>query len=251
MNTLVSASFTQGQAYRMKFDLHIHTHFSRTKRWGSASLIEPKQLLDHAVQIGLDGLAVTDHDQIDGSRLVAELASHWGLIAIPGVEVSSRGGHILALGVTEIIPKGLSPAETIDRIHEQGGIAVAAHPLNFVVSLRRHEIISLPLDALETHNARSPRNRKVARLHRRLPLGQTGGSDAHSIAEIGGGITDVPGTFTSYQQILHEIKADRAHASGLRPRYTQLARVCLHTVTKQKKEQIKRRIMVRLGFDAA
>jgi len=240
-----------GQAYRMKFDLHIHTHFSKTKRWGSASLIEPKQLLDHAVQIGLDGLAVTDHDQIDGSLLVAELASHWGLIAIPGVEVSSRGGHILALGVSGMIPKGLSAAETIDCIHEQGGIAVAAHPLNFVVSLRRSEIISLPLDALETHNARSPRNCRASRLYRRLPLGQTGGSDAHSIAEIGGGITEVPGRFTCYQQVLHEIKADRAHASGRQPRYAQLARACLHTVTTQKKEQIKRRIMIRLGFDAA
>ena len=251
MEVLVLASFTRGRAYRMKFDLHIHTHFSKTKRWGSASLIEPKQLLDHAVQIGLDGLAVTDHDEIDGSLLVAELASHWGLIAVPGVEVSSRGGHIIALGVTEMIPKGLSPADTIDRIHELGGIAVAAHPLNFVVSLRRHEIIGLPLDALETHNARSPSNRKASRLHRRLPLGQTGGSDAHSIDEIGGGITEVPGTFTSYQQILHEIKADRAYSTCHPPRYTQLARACLHTVTTQKKDQIRRRIMVRLGFDAA
>jgi len=242
---------TKGQVYRMKFDLHIHTHFSRTKHWGSASLIKPKQLLDHAVRIGLDGLAVTDHDQMDGSLLVAELAPHWGLIAIPGIEVSTRDGHVLALGVTEMIRKGLSAEETIHCIHEQGGIAVAAHPLNLVVSLRQDEIIGLPLDALETHNARSPRNRKALRLYRRLRLGQTGGSDAHSIAEIGGGITEVRGRFTCYQQVLHEIKADRAHASGRQPRYTQLARACIHTVTTQKKEQIKRRIMVRLGFDAA
>ena len=235
----------------MKLDLHIHTQFSKTKRWGSASLIEPRQLLDKAVAIGLDGLAVTDHDQIDGSLLVAELAPYWGLVAVPGVEVSSREGHILALGVTEPIPKGLSAEDTIGRIHEQGGIAVAAHPLNFLVSLRRHHIVGVPIDALETHNARSLRNRKVASLHRSLRVGQTGGSDAHSIAEIGNGITEVPGSCSDYKPILAHIRHNRAIAYGSRARYGKVARACIRTVAKQKKDRLKRRVLVGLGIYAA
>jgi len=235
----------------MKLDLHIHTRFSRTRRWGSASLIEPRQLLDKAVELGLDGLAVTDHDEIEGSLYVAELAPRWGLVAIPAIEVSSESGHILALGVTGIIPKGLPAWETIERIHEQGGIAVAAHPLNILVSLRKREIVRLPLDALETHNSRSPRNRKAAILYGRLNVGQTGGSDAHSIVEIGTSITEIPCHSSDYKHIIRMIRNDKAQVYGRRPRYGALARACIRTAAKQKKDKIKRRILYHLGIDAA
>jgi len=235
----------------MKLDLHIHTHFSRTKRWGSASLIEPRQLLDKAVEVGLGGLAVTDHDEIEGSLLVAELAPMWGLVAVPAMEVSSTAGHILALGVTRRIPKKLSPEETIDMIHDFGGIAVAAHPLNFVVSLNRREIVSLPIDAIETHNARSPRNRKAAKLYDRLSLGQTGGSDAHSIHEIGAGITETAADCSDYQQIINAIRNDKTLAYGRRARYGRIARACLHTAASQQKDRIKRRLLLHLGISAA
>jgi len=235
----------------MKMDLHIHTRYSRTKRWGSASLIEPRQLLDIAAELGLDGLAVTDHDEIDGSLIVAELAPAWGLVAVPGIEVSTTAGHILGLGVTRRIPRGLHPADVIDLIHEQGGIAVAAHPLNVVVSLRKKQILELPLDALETHNARSFRNRKTARLRADLLLGQTGGSDAHSIAEIGRGLTETRMRLTSYREVIDAIRKGKTFAHGTRTHYRQVARACIDTVARQKKESLKRRILVGLSMYAA
>ena len=244
----------------MKMDLHIHTRFSRTKRWGSASLIQPVQLLDRVAELGLDGLAVTDHDEIEGSLLVAKLAPGWGLVAVPGVEVSSAGGHILALGVTQMIPAGLPPADTIRIIHELGGIAVAAHPLNVVVSLRKNDIIALPVDALEVHNARSPRNRKAAKLRAMLRLGATGGSDAHAIAEVGAGITEIGGITeiagitetandcSDYRQVIEAIRSRRTFAHGTRARYRHIAHSCIHTAAKQKKDKIKERILVSLGI---
>ena len=235
----------------MKLDLHIHTRFSRTKRWGSASLIEPKQLLDKAVELGLDGLAVTDHDEIEGSLLVAELAPHWGLVAIPSIEVSSADGHILALGVCRMVPKGMSAVRTVEMIHELGGIAVAAHPLNILVSLRKSQILGIPIDALETHNARSPRNRKASSLYSSLCVGQTGGSDAHSIDEIGSGITELPVHCADYRHILQVIKQDNALAYGTLANYGDLARACIHTAATQKKDKLKRRILLRLGISAA
>jgi len=235
----------------MKMDLHIHTHFSRTKRWGSASLIEPKQLLDRIVELGLDGLAVTDHDEIEGSLLVAELAPQWGLLAVPGIEISAKGGHILGLGITEMVPKGLSPRETIERIHDLGGIAVAAHPLNIFVSLRLNDVISLPLDALETHNSRSLRNRKSSRLSYRLKIGQTGGSDAHSINEIGTGLTETPNRCKTYQDLITQVVKRHTVGHGRRGRYSRIARECIHTAAKQKREQIRDKVLVSLGIRVA
>jgi len=235
----------------MEADLHIHTSFSRTKRWGSASLIEPKQLLDKAVELGLGALAVTDHDEIEGSLLVAELAPEWGLVAVPGVEVSAAGGHILALGVTEMVPGNLSPAETIAVIHHLGGIAVAAHPLNVVVSLREKDILSLPLDAIETHNPRSPRNRKAAALSIRMRLGRTGGSDAHAISQVGAGITEIPDECSHYRQIIDAIRNRKTRAHGTRAPYRQIAHACIRTAAKQKKDEIKDRILVGLGISLA
>jgi len=235
----------------MKADLHIHTSFSRTKRWGSASLIEPAQLLDKAVELDLGALAVTDHDEIEGSLLVAELAPRWGLVAVPGVEVSTAGGHILALGITEMVPADLSPAETVAAIHDLGGIAVAAHPLNLVVSLREKDILSLPLDAVETHNPRSPRNRKARALSARARLGCTGGSDAHAISQVGTGITELPDECRHYRQVIEAIRSRKTRAHGIRAPYRRIAGACVRTVAKQKKDQIKGRILISLGIPAA
>jgi hypothetical protein len=235
----------------MKLDLHIHTRYSRTKRWGSASLIEPHQLLDTAVELGLDGVAVIDHDEIEGSLIVAQLASNWGLVAIPGIEITSKDGHILGYGITEAVPKGLSAAETIDRIHGLGGIAVAAHPLNMVMSLRKKQIVSLLLDALETHNSRSLRNRRTAELQRILPLGRTGGSDAHAIGEVGAGITELHTRVTDAAGVLAAVTRCKSIAHGAKSRYRTIARASIHTAATQKREHIKRRIFIGLGIPAA
>jgi len=235
----------------MRMDLHIHTLFSRTKRWGSASLIEPRQLLDKAVELGLGAIAVTDHDEIDGSLFVAELAHDWGIVAVPGVEISTAGGHILALGVADMIPAGLTPADTVAAVHERGGIAVAAHPLNVVVSLREKEIIALPLDAIETHNARSPRNHTAAALAGRLRIGCTGGSDAHAIDEVGAGITEMPGECADYREIIKAICDRKTFTHGTRARYRHIARASIRTAAKQKKARIKNRILLGLGISPA
>jgi len=235
----------------MKLDLHIHTCYSKTRRWGSSSLIEPRQLLDKAVELGLDGLAVTDHDELDGSLLVAETAPAWGLVAIPGVEISSADGHILAYGVSEPIPSGLPARDTIDLIHEQGGIAAAAHPMNIVVSLRRRDIYRLPLDALETHNPRSPLNRSTWRLCNRLQIGHTGGSDAHAINQVGMGITEIPFRCTSYGEVIDAICSLQSIAHGTRALLSEIARDCVLTAAVQKKNAIKERLRTALGLPAA
>ncbi len=110
-------------AVRGRADLHTHTNAS--DGWPT-----PLQLVEHASRRAhLDVIAVTDHDTIQGAVRAAEHAARRSkLHVIVGEEVSSRDGHIIGLFLEKRVPPGLSAAATIHTIHEQGGIAIAAHP---------------------------------------------------------------------------------------------------------------------------
>jgi predicted metal-dependent phosphoesterase TrpH len=164
---------------RMKLDIHIHSSYSD-------GVNTPQEIIDYAKSIGLDGLAITDHDSVEGSLIALEYDSK-DFRVIPGLEVSSLDGHILALGVTELIKRDLSAEKTIKEIHELGGIAIAAHPYDRFRLGVGDLIYSLDFDAVEVFNGRalsSSRNMKKIAEDIKLPI--TGGSDAHSMDEVGG-----------------------------------------------------------------
>jgi predicted metal-dependent phosphoesterase TrpH len=164
---------------QLKIDLHVHTHYSYD------SLITPEELVFYAKKRELDAIAITDHDRIDGAL---KIAKETNFPIILGTEISSSNGHILALNVQKLIPKNLSADETVDKIHEAGGIAVACHPATFFKeSLGKNT--NSNFDAVEVINASafpfnySVRNgRKIAS---RLGIAQVAGSDAHYGPEIG------------------------------------------------------------------
>src|SRR6266571_1280847 len=108
---------------RGRADLHMHTNFS--DGWPS-----PSELVDHVVRrTDLDVIAVTDHDTIEGAlRARDRAARRRGPQVIVGEEVSSRDGHILALFLEARIKPSMPAAVTVNAIHEQDGIAIAAHP---------------------------------------------------------------------------------------------------------------------------
>ena len=111
-------------------DLHMHTTVSD----GRAT---PAQMLDYAARFcRLNVLAITDHDRLEGSLWACEQNGRYPFDIVPGVEVSSADGHVLALWVTQPIPRGLSLAETVSAIHEQGGVAVLAHPFELFIAPR-------------------------------------------------------------------------------------------------------------------
>jgi predicted metal-dependent phosphoesterase TrpH len=133
----------------------------------------------------MTAVAVTDHNQIEGARRIAKETD---LLIIPGTEVSSLDGHIVGLNVPEIIPRGLSAEETVDRIHQSGGIAIACHPFAlFKGSIGKH--VNGKFDAVETINASSfPFKSSVAKadkLAERLRLPKVAGTDAHVGQAIG------------------------------------------------------------------
>ena len=158
---------------RVKADLHVHTTYSHD------SVITPKELVFYAKKRGLNAVAVTDHDKVEGAIKIAEETD---FLIIPGTEVSSRDGHIVGLSVHELIPRGLSADETVERIHEAGGVAIACHPFALLKgSIGKH--VSGKFDAVETINASAfPFNRatsKANQLAERLKLAKVAGTDAH------------------------------------------------------------------------
>ena len=158
---------------QVKADLHIHTIYSHD------AVITPKDLVFYAKKRGLTAVAVTDHDQVEGAQ---KISKETDFPIIPGIEVSSLHGHIVGLNVSELIPRGLSADETVDRIHKAGGIAVACHPFAlWKSSIGKH--VSSKFDAVETINASAfPFNsatKKANQLAERLKLPRVAGTDAH------------------------------------------------------------------------
>jgi predicted metal-dependent phosphoesterase TrpH len=176
----------------------MHTNFS--DGWPS-----PRQVVDHAVAIGLHVIAVTDHDSIEGALRAADHASgRKRLEVVIGEEVSSRDGHIVGLFLERRVRPGMSAAATIHAIHEQGGIAVAVHP--FWRTQRRvrggpvHGVgwlaAELDFDAIEVENA-TPGFYLFNQLARRMNMGacaaELGGSDAHILDAVGRAYTEFSG----------------------------------------------------------
>ncbi len=192
-------------------DLHVHTRFSKD---GESSV---EAILERAAAVGLAAVALTDHDTLDGARYAAGLVNP-PVLVIPGVEVTTSQGHLLALGVTEPVPVGRGVLETIDFIHGLGGIAILPHPfhrLRHAVGFREKEALGAA-DAIEVFNSRyivGSANRKAARRAARIGKPGVGGSDSHHARWVGYGRTMVDAEPT-VESILTAIREGRCYPSG-------------------------------------
>ena len=133
----------------MILDPHIHSTYS------TDSTASPRDIVKKARSIGLDAIAVADHNTIKGSMAAIEEAKDFkDFVVVPGMEISSNKGHIVALGINEDVKQGLSPEDTVENIRALGGIAVAAHPfVSYREGLCDH-VKDLDIDAIETLNSR-------------------------------------------------------------------------------------------------
>lgn len=186
-----------------KADMHLHTLYSD----GTASV---REVLDHVEhRTDLDLIAITDHERIDGAQRAAEFhaAGDYSFGLVVGEEITTRRGHVLALFISERVPALRPLAETIERIHDQDGIAIAPHamaPLTPSLGrgslLRTHDATDARhrLDAIELMNpSTAGRWRRVARRRLNdevLRLPAVGNSDAHVLAGIGTAWTWFPGS---------------------------------------------------------
>ncbi len=175
---------------QLNFDLHCHSRFS------ADGVAQPEALVNEARAKGLHGFAITDHDTC---ACVDYFEKHGfirpdglpvkDLLIIPGQEITTSEGHLLALGVKLPPMKGVSAAEAVEIIHGHGGIAIPPHPYDFFrAGIRETNLDKLPIDGLEVFNAATTLRRYNQQAfdyatQRGLPM--TASSDAHDHSALG------------------------------------------------------------------
>lgn len=160
------------------FDLHVHTDNS------SDSPCSVKEAIAAAKDEGLSGIAITDHNEVSGIEEAYELTEDEDFLIVPGIEVSSADGHILGLGIEEIVPRDLPALEVVDRIRDLGGIAVSAHPFGF--GPKPFSLLRAEFDAVEVYNPRRIVGNHLARNYAsKHDIPVTAGSDSHYKEEVG------------------------------------------------------------------
>ncbi len=182
----------------LRLDMHVHTSFSHDGLEGPACLVK------RAAEIGLDGLAITDHNTQEGVGEAIDAGRELGVIVIPGVEVSCREGHVLAYGAQDF---GFSAGETVGEVvravkaRHASCIVAPAHPFDLYRSGMGWAAARYPFDAVETVNSHSvvPRS-LVVPMARKMGVGELGGSDAHALCGLGSGLTVVSADSSSLLQ---------------------------------------------------
>jgi predicted metal-dependent phosphoesterase TrpH len=189
----------------LKLDLHVHTNRSSD---GHTRLDE---LVPNIRRAGLDGLAITDHNILSVDTLEEALI-------IPGIEISTRDGHIIGLGLPKPVPRGLSGDETIREIRKLGGVSIVVHPYDLFRSAIKPDLLTTMPDAVEVVNSSSilhsltwKRARTFAQKHH-LPM--TGGSDSHIPETIGNAFTTVESGFQTVGSVLDAIKKGATTVHG-------------------------------------
>ncbi|SNZ02866.1 hypothetical protein SAMN06269185_0132 [Natronoarchaeum philippinense] len=200
----------------LSVELHAHSELSHDGR-------DPVDLLlEQAEAVGLDALAITDHDEFDASLEAARKAPEYGLVGIPGMEITSKAGHVLGLGIEEAIEAGLPFDETLDRIREQGGVAVVPHPFQesrhgVMANITRGQLRAA--DAIEVYNSRlltGRGNRQAEEFAQTYGLPMTAGSDAHISEMVGQAVTRVDADERSAESILDAVREGRTAVDGKR-----------------------------------
>lgn len=165
----------------MHFDLHVHTTFSPCSR------LELTDILRCAAQLGLDGVCITDHNTCRAKHELQEGVQPDGLIVLVGMEYETSEGDFLLFGPDIEMQPGLDAATLLGFVREKQGVAVAAHPFRESRPVAEHLIRSGRCPAVEAVNGRNLdiENQRVQAWKKKYDIVEIGGSDAHSLAELG------------------------------------------------------------------
>jgi predicted metal-dependent phosphoesterase TrpH len=212
---------------QVRIDCHVHTRVSPD------ALDAPERMVDAARAVGLDGIAITDHDRAGAyehlcERGLADPRGHAvdGFLVIPGVEVSTRQGHVIVLGATFATPDrpgGIDAAALVRDVHEQSLLAVAAHPFERSrAGVGQSVLERVGFDAIEVFNSKSLEpgaNIRAAAWACRLRLPALAGSDAHFAETVGRAHTLVDTRELSVAAVLEAVRAGRTaiHAASHTP----------------------------------
>jgi hypothetical protein len=189
----------------LKLDLHVHTRCSQD------AFTEPDMIAPIIRRRGLDGVALTEHDKCSSYRSE-------GILVVPGIEVSSRDGHIVAFGAYGAVPTGLSADQTIELLHDQNCVVVVPHPYDISSPSVDPLRLGSKVDGIETVNSSAipfwlvkRRSEKAAKT---LGVPMVAGSDSHIPSTIGDAYTLIDVSSPSVESILESIRSGRTTPCG-------------------------------------
>jgi predicted metal-dependent phosphoesterase TrpH len=178
----------------------------------------PKQIMKSIQQKGLQGFALTDHNTLDGAIKAAKELSNKEFIIIPGIEISTKDGHLIGLNVSNVIQRGLTVDETVEKILDEGGIPIVPHLYRNMSGIKKEKLqcIKNQIDAIEVYNGCSqPKtNVRTAQVAKEYELGGTGGSDSHMPQYAGLAYTLIDSTDLKKDSILSEITKRKTWGTG-------------------------------------
>lgn len=165
----------------LRVDLHLHSHYSHDGKSSLAHLIE------RARETGLDRIALTDHNTVEGALELRRIAPE---IAIAGEEAKTLEGEVIGLFITSRIPPYLSPERAMDLVRDMGGLVYIPHPLDSRrAHFSPHRLVEMAdrIDIVETYNpwCDAAANQAAAQLAGEMGKVAATGSDAHSADELG------------------------------------------------------------------
>lgn len=198
----------------MIFDMHVHQN-----RHSSDSKMDIYKGIEYAKTLGLDGICITDHDDLGLRPLAEKLSKESGIQIIVGVEIYTLDGDLLCYGIDEMPKERLSAQATIDFVKARGGACIAAHPY-------RHNRRGLEdvlydvkgLSAIEGYNGRTKTedNMKAVHVAASLNIPVSGGSDAHTVEELGNFVTVFERPITSESAFIEALKSGAFYSSSMR-----------------------------------
>ena len=203
----------------MLIELHTHTNYSHGTKVFYDGINTPAEMVKQAEKLGINAIVITDHDGIRGAKEAQRYAkkNNLDIKVVIGEEVTSSDGHILGIGIQETVPPRLSTQETVDRIREQGGVAIAAHPFDIKrVGIGKNAI---HCDAVEVFNAQNLdrlSNFKAAHFAKDNKMSMTAGSDAHSARMLGHGLNIAKKGYTD-EDIIKYVRKGRIQIKSRYP----------------------------------
>jgi predicted metal-dependent phosphoesterase TrpH len=195
----------------LRLDLHVHSRYSPD------SSLTVESIAAAAESRGLNGFALTDHNTVAGHAELVRCRERFpGLVFVPGVEVSTQEGHLLAYGVLEAPPAQRPVDETIEWVRARGGSPVLAHPFRLSHGVGPAVAETARVAAIETQNGHnSPRaNRRAAAVATHRGLGGTGGSDVHELSDLGRSFTEFPEGVTRVDEVLRALRDGSVSPGG-------------------------------------
>lgn len=202
----------------MIVDLHVHTN-----RSSRCSALSPEDLISFAMDLGLDGVGVTEHYTHRGAQIVYDMAHEHALVVFRGVEVYTPEGDMLVYGCSSPVEADMDFEKLYDMVKSEGGVILAAHPTRgFWGHHRKYkghtsDEILVRLDAMETHNGGCKPDLNDLAVEKAGSLGMVsvGGSDAHINHAVGKCLTVFERDFTTEEELVEEIRAGRCRGAYL------------------------------------